>query len=263
LISSGVTSRAAVRTALRYVAVAGVIGAALILTGCGGGSGSPSASKSTTSSQTRSQSNATALAGFAKSVTTDEHDTIGPQVQAITAAVTAGYQALDNGISSAGALEQQNLQQSTQQMSPSSPQFQQENQCVDAAGPNPSAIDQCLQTAEQPFTSNEQAQSNAEAQAVQESDGDVKTAANAFSTLSTVFLWEGQKLQDFGLTGRDSQLADTSFSTMGSLALTARWVRLLRPLAPPVPPSTRCPLTLSNWLATTTPSSPQSDSRST
>jgi hypothetical protein len=196
------------------VAVAGVIGAGFMLAACGGGSGSPSASsgspsasESSTSSQTKSQTNTTVLAAFAKSVTTDEQDTIGPQVQAITAAVTAGYQALDNGISSAGALEQQNLQQGTQQLSPNSPQFQQENQCVQAAGANVSEIDQCLQTAEQPSTSNEQAQSNAEAQAVQESDGDVRAAASAFSTLSAAFLGESQKLQDLGLTGRNSQLA--------------------------------------------------------
>ncbi len=198
------------RLMTRSVVVAGFVGAASILTSCGGGAGSgtPSASKSSPLSQTRSQNNTTALAGFAKSVTTDEQVTIGPQVQAITAAVTAGYQALDNAISSAGALEQQNLQQGTQELSPNSPQFQQENQCVEAAGANVSAIDQCLQTAEQPFNSNEQAQSSAEAQAVQESDGDVKAAASEFSTLSTVFLGEGQTLQSFELTGRDSQLAE-------------------------------------------------------
>jgi len=42
---------------LRYVAVAGVIGAAVVLTGCAGGSGSPSASKATTTTRAAANSN--------------------------------------------------------------------------------------------------------------------------------------------------------------------------------------------------------------
>lgn len=180
---------------MRSGLVAGVVGAAFILPSLGSGSAYASASKSHNR-----------VIAFAKSVTSDQQHKFGPQLQAITAAVTAGYQALDNGISSAGALEQQNLQQGTQQLSPDSPQYQQENQCVQAAGANYSAIEQCLQTAEQPFTSNEQAQSNATNQAIQESEAEVKAAAGAFSNLGAVFLGEGEKLHGLGLTGRGRQL---------------------------------------------------------
>jgi hypothetical protein len=137
----------------------------------------------------------------------DNQDKIVPQEQAITADVTAGYQALTNEVNSAGISAQQQSQQLMQESSPTSPRFQQQNQCIQAAGANESAIQQCLQPLEQQANSNQQADSNAEAQALQQSAGDAKAAAVAFTNLFATFMGEGQELQALRLTGLDVQLA--------------------------------------------------------
>jgi hypothetical protein len=51
------------------------------------------------------QENTTALVAFGKSVTADDHNEIGPQPEAIRAAVAAGYQVLANAVTSSVASE--------------------------------------------------------------------------------------------------------------------------------------------------------------
>jgi hypothetical protein len=211
-------SRASLATLVGIVAALGIV-----LSACSGGTTSSSGAPHQTTvpptqpSQSQPQPQK-ALVAFGQSVETDNQNLISPQVQAIASDVTAGYQALTNGVNSASALGQQQTQQDIGQAAPNSAQSQQITQCVQAAGANVSAIEQCEQPLMQSAQSNQQALNDAGAQAFQQAAADVKSAGNAFSSLYQAFLGEYSALQHIVLTGTTGQLAQNVIEDYARLA---------------------------------------------